>query len=62
MILGPSHPTTIACDDHYYSMRQEMDVAGALVKPKSHSWNAFRFDDARLLGEPDGPTDMDYQL
>jgi tetratricopeptide (TPR) repeat protein len=60
MILGPSHPTTIACDDHYYSMRQEMDVAGALVKQKSRSWNAFRFDDVRLLGEPDGPTDIGY--
>jgi len=62
IILGPSHPTTIACDDHYYSMRQEMDAAGALVKQKSRSWNAFRFDDVRLLGEPDGPADMGYQL
>jgi len=62
MILGPSHHTTIACDDHYYSMRQEMDAAGALVKQKSRSWNASRFDDVRLLGEPDGPADMGYQL
>jgi len=25
-------------------------------------WNAFRFDDVRLPGEREGPTDMGYQL
>ena len=24
VVLGQSHPTTIACNNHYYSMRQEM--------------------------------------
>jgi hypothetical protein len=33
--LGQSHPTTVACDNNYHSMRQEMDAAGALVKQNS---------------------------
>ena len=32
MILGRDHPNTLACENHYYLMRQEMDVEISLVE------------------------------